>query len=426
MSALCLAALTSGCTLYGWGTNDRGQVGDGTRLSRDEPVPAVVNPGWSTIDAGPAHTCAIDASRRLFCWGSGSQAQLGLGDTFPFAQTTPHQVGTATDWLTVSAGGFSGALSPEEEDPRGSTCGIRAPGALYCWGIGAIGSSAAFADHPTQMGTATDWTQVSVGGFHACGIRTGALYCWGRNTFGQLGDGTTTDHNEPVRVGLATDWTAVTASQTAHTCGIRAGGLYCWGNNSTGQLGDGTTTNRVVPTRVGMRADWTSVTAGGFGDISQMPNEFPGHTCGIRGARELSCWGENGQGQLGIGSTTQANVPTREATASSWYSVSAGGLHTCAIRVGNDLFCWGSHLFDDPFVDPDGDRRFPNAETPFGGWASVSAGAATRSCCAPPTTQPERGRKNRSPGRLHLHPAADAARRGESMRHSRGVRPRAN
>ena len=255
---------------------------------RDEPVPAVVNPGWSTIEAGPAHTCAIDASRRLFCWGSGSQAQLGLGDTFPFAQTTPHQVETATDWLTVSAGGFSGALSPEEEDPRGSTCGIRAPGALYCWGIGAIGSGAAFADHPTQVGTATDWTQVSVGGFHACGIRTGALYCWGRNTFGQLGDGTTTDHNEPVRVGPATDWTAVTASPTAHTCGIRAGGLYCWGNNSTGQLGDGTTTNRVVPTRVGMQADWTSVTAGGFGDISQMPNEFPGHTCGIRGARANS------------------------------------------------------------------------------------------------------------------------------------------
>ena len=369
-SALLIAGLSSGCTLYGWGGNDRGQVGDGTRLFRDEPVPAVVNPGWIISDAGPAHTSAIDESRRLFCWGSGSQGQLGFGDMFPFAQATPRQVGTATDWTSVSAGGFSGSLPFEFEDPFGSSCGIRAPGSLYCWG----GLSAPFASTPAQVGSATDWSQVSVGGFHACGIRAGALFCWGRNTFGQLGDGSTTNRSVPTRVGVATDWTTVSASSTAHTCGIRAGALFCWGNNSTGQLGDGSTTNRSLPTRVGVGNDWTSVSGGGFGNISQEPNEFPGHTCGIRGARQLYCWGANGLGQLGIGSTVQTNVPTREATASSWYSVSAGGLHTCAIQVGgNTLFCWGSHLFDDPFRDPDGDPTIPQAWA-FGGWASVSSG----------------------------------------------------
>ena len=80
-AALLIAGLSSGCTLYGWGGNDRGQVGDGTRLLRDEPVPAAVNPGWIVSDAGPAHTCAINDWRRLLCWGSGSQAQLGLGAT---------------------------------------------------------------------------------------------------------------------------------------------------------------------------------------------------------------------------------------------------------------------------------------------------------------------------------------------------------
>ncbi|MGH8978306.1 MAG: RCC1 domain-containing protein, partial [Acidimicrobiia bacterium] len=155
----------------------------------------------------------------------------------------------------------------------------------------------------------------------------------------------------------------------------RGGALFCWGNNTTGQLGEGTTTTRLVPTRVGVTNDWMSVSSGGSGDISQVPNEFPGHTCGIRGARALYCWGANGLGQLGIGSTAQTNVPTREATASSWLSTSAGGLHTCAIQTGNDLYCWGLHGFDDPFRDPDGDPTIPQRWA-FGGWASVSSGGA--------------------------------------------------
>ena len=140
----------------------------------------------------------------------------------------------------------------------------------------------------------------------------------------------------------------------------------------TGQLGNGTTTDRSGPTRVGSATDWKLVSAGGFGFLSEEANEFPGHTCGIRGVGELYCWGENRLGELGIGSTAQANTPTREATASSWRAVSAGGLHTCGIQNGNDLYCWGRRLLDTP-GSPPGDVTVPERWV-FGGWSSVSAG----------------------------------------------------
>src|SRR2546425_507451 len=135
---------------------------------------------------------------------------------------------------------------------------------------------------------------VSVGGIHTCGVAAGGVaYCWGWNTRGQLGDGTSgTERWVPIRVLGDARFAAVSAGDR-YTCGLTAAGAaYCWGGNGDGQLGDGSTTPRLTPTlvRVGSGVSFTAVNAGGF------------HTCAITAGGAAYCWGANGDGQLGDGS----------------------------------------------------------------------------------------------------------------------------
>jgi len=147
---------------------------------------------------------------------------------------------------------------------------------------------------------------VSTGYSHTCGVSTdGAVYCWGNNSAGQLGDGTTTDRSSPTPVlgGLA--FTAVRAGYL-HTCGITIGGaVYCWGDNRSGQLGDGTTTDHSMPTLI------KTFTPGGLAYAHL--NSGGGHTCIVDEAAAAYCWGFNGHGQVGDGTTTDRLAPVRVA-----------------------------------------------------------------------------------------------------------------
>jgi alpha-tubulin suppressor-like RCC1 family protein len=113
-----------------------------------------------------------------------------------------------------------------------------------------------------QIGADRNWKLVDAGSNHTVATRNDdTLWAWGDNSFGQLGDGTTTGRNAPAQVGTAT-WSAISAGGN-HTAGVRAGGtMWAWGRNVEGQLGDGTTTNRLSPVQVGVLTDWGGVTAG--------------------------------------------------------------------------------------------------------------------------------------------------------------------
>ena len=165
---------------------------------------------------------------------------------------------------------------------------------------------------------------------------TNGLFAWGTNTVGQLGDGTTTQRLSPVKIA-SNNWLQVSAGPRFSAGIDETGNLYTWGTNITGQLGDGTTTQRNNPTKVGSNV-WSYVTTGGSAGSS-------GYTLAIRNDGLLFAWGDNSDGQLGDGTTTQRNSPVQIGGSNTWVQVEVASSHTLAIRSDGNLFAWGANPF---------------------------------------------------------------------------------
>jgi alpha-tubulin suppressor-like RCC1 family protein len=321
------------------------RLGNGSEGSRSAPGPVSGTHDWIQADAGDFQACAIDTGHALWCWGNNVLGQLGVASTDEQI-SVPMRVGTANDWTKVTVGGWGGAF-PELDLRLANACGIRA-GKLSCWGTNLYGQIGNTNSAPigtlVQVGTASDWTDVSAGAFSTCGTRArGALYCWGTNLDGEIGDGTNTTQLTPTREATNSTWKQVALGLGAQVCAIRVdGALFCWGNNDTGEVGDGTTTDRNTPTEVGTATDWTAITVGGTGVESFDDHTHEGHTCGIRSGGALYCWGYNGSGQVGDGTMTTRLTPTQISPTTAWLQVSAGSRETCAIDSGRLLICWGS------------------------------------------------------------------------------------
>ena len=265
-------------SLWAWGLNNNGQLGDGTTINRDEPT-RIGSDTWRYVSAGAIHTIAIRTDGSLWAWGSNNNGQLGDG--------------TTTSRLV-----------------------------------------------PMQIDTETNWSSVSAGFDHTVAIRTdGSLWAWGDNRHGLLGDGTTTDRLVPTQIDTETNWSSVSTSWH-HTVAIRTdGSLWAWGDNRRGLLGDGTTTDRLVPTQIGTETNWSSVSASSNPDTDFRGHFL--QTVGIRTDGSLWAWGLNYPGQLGDGTTTFIFWPTRIGTDTNWSSASAGFLHTVALRTDGSLWAWG-------------------------------------------------------------------------------------
>jgi alpha-tubulin suppressor-like RCC1 family protein len=175
---------------------------------------------------------------------------------------------------------------------------------------------------------------IAAGGGHTCALVVGGVRCWGWNADGQLGDGSKVMRTTPVAVsGLGSGVRAVVTG-TSHTCALTDGGaVQCWGDNRYGQLGDGTTTDRTTPVNVlGLSSGVQAIAAGGY------------HTCALTTAGPVKCWGANASGQLGDGTTIQRTVPVDVAgLVSGVNAIGAGGSHTCALAGDDGIQCWGDN-----------------------------------------------------------------------------------
>lgn len=329
------ARRTSGAVVC-WGDNGSGAIGDGGAGGfRLTPVAVVGVSDAVEIAAGGAHTCARRASGTVLCWGWNDHGQLGDGTGGPGRfRATPVAVMGLSDAVEISAGMVH-------------TCARRATGAVVCWGLGGglLGDGTSGTDRltPVAVSGLGDAVEITAGPLHTCARRTsGAVVCWGYNGSGALGDGTTTDRLTLVAVTGLSDAVEISAGY-GYTCARRGSGtVVCWGGNSYGQLGDGTSgTNRLTPVAVSGLTDALEIAAS---DRDPYSGESD-HTCARRTSGAVVCWGANGSGQIGDGTSgTDRLTPVPVMGLGDAAEITAGKEHTCARRSSGAVVCWGFGL----------------------------------------------------------------------------------
>lgn len=311
------AVATSG-TLWCWGGNFHGQLGNGTKKSQGYPTQVGSLSSWRSVAAGYTHSCATRTDGSLWCWGDNLHGVLGSKPT-PSIQYDPVQVGPLDTWASIASGGQH-------------MCALRQDKTLWCWGRNDESQLGDGTDKPptdplVQVSPLSSWASFALGDSHSCATRQDkTLWCWGSNLLGQFG-GQKVALNSPTKIGSSDTWMEVSAGRF-HTCATRTdGSLWCWGTNHQGNIGNGAESDEPVPVPLG--GAWKNVSANG------------GHTCAVRQEGTLWCWGENYSGQLGDGTKESRSKPTQVGALSSWRSVATGALHTCAVRQDDTLWCWG-------------------------------------------------------------------------------------
>lgn len=324
---------------------------------------------WRQISAGYTHTCAITATGRAFCWGSGqadgSKDGGALGDGNAGIAYSPVAVAGDHAFRMVSAG-------------AGYSCGVALDGTGYCWGTNRVGQLGNGATTPSLVPTPVSgglrfsaiYTSPAYYNHHTCGLtESGAAFCWGYNYFGTFGDGTYNNNSTiPVAVVGGLVFMDLAVSEQS-TCGLTINGeAYCWGLNFSGQLGDGTTNFRITPTRVLGDQVFSSISAGTFA------------TCGVSVDGAGYCWGSGGQGQLS-GGWESSKVPRLIQGVDLWDSISGGRGHTCGVTASGVVKCWG-----DNYAGQLGDgmyaRRRSTPLAVIGGLPLVSVVAGPSFSCA--------------------------------------------
>ncbi len=273
---------------------------------------------FAAVSAGASHTCGVTTGSAAYCWGS---------DFTPAAVSG----GLAFQALSVGRGIW-------DED---YTCGVTSGGATYCWGYG-------YSPTPVPVADGYTFSAVSAGADHTCGVTTGgAAYCWGDNFWGELGTGTTTNSSKPMPVAGGYTFSAVSAG-AGYTCGVTTGGAaYCWGYNGDGELGNGTSTGpqQCGPSGATSACSSTPVAvAGAYAFVTLSAGD--GQTCGVTTGGAAYCWGYNGSGELGTGSTTSSSTPLAVVGGHTFSTVSATGLeHTCGVTTDGAAYCWGDNYW---------------------------------------------------------------------------------
>jgi len=333
-AASAIGPTTTEFAIWNWGLNNKGQLGVGDTTTRSSPVQMGDKSDWVFWDSG-IQAGAVNAAGELWMWGQGTAGALGQGNTTDYS--SPVQVGSLTDWVAVSTGYIN------------QTHATKTDGTLWAWGSNDSGQlglgDTTDRSSPVQVGSLTDWGDtIATINFQSSQSVTGAvkpdgtLWMWGDNGDGQLGLGDTTSRCSPTQVGSDTDWTMVSIAGHDTSSGIKnTDELYTWGKGNYGQIGNGTDGEYSSPVQVA--GAWSKVAGGGRSFIALRTN----------GA--LFAWGRNYQswdpgGILGIGTSgsgTNECSPVQIGSLTDWADCVIGQGPGGAINTSSELFTWGAN-----------------------------------------------------------------------------------
>jgi alpha-tubulin suppressor-like RCC1 family protein len=430
--------LDSTGSIWCWGLGTQGQLG----LSNDYTsvnTPVKINFGTAAIaldlSAGSAHACSLMSDGTLYCWGSNQQGQLGQfvishydtaevisnlnnkgtvsdfqmssGTVCSLINSQVYCVGLNNNYIISSTNKNTDVLSTPIGQAglnglgqvqsftlnTGGVCSISSTGSAACIGSsqnGVAGDGAAITTGSTYnvnpvlvSGWSTGVTDIIHGLVQSCGIKNGLAYCWGSNINGALGDNDSSDQtitSTPVAVsGLVANVTSI-KGYDGNACVLDVNGsVWCWGNGATSLLGSGASSNERLATEVStLTSGVTEIEMGmkracavqsglvycwgqdnlGSSTVSSstVPVQVSGltgvlslaigdeHSCAVQADNTVWCWGQNNAGQLGssITNVSQSSIPVKVNGVSA-LKVKAAGSSTCALLTSGSLACWGDN-----------------------------------------------------------------------------------
>ncbi len=280
-------ALKNDGTLWAWGDNTSGQLGNETTAFAMSSVPVQVTglSGVTNAAVGGDHSLAVTGDGTVWAWGGNAVGQLG--DETTINRSAPVRV----SGLTNVPGGVRAVAAGLQ-----FSVALKNDGTVWAWGVNDAGQlgdgTTTNRTSPVQVSGLTDVAAIVAGTGHVLALKNdGTVWAWGANDEGQLGDGTTTSRSTPVQVSGGMVGVTALAAGVAHSLAVKNDGtVWAWGMNDSGQLGDGTTTSRSTPVQVsGGMTDVRSIAAGSY------------HSLAAKSDGTVWAWGEDDYGQLGDG-----------------------------------------------------------------------------------------------------------------------------
>ena len=318
-------------TVWVWGRNSNGQLGNGTTTDSHIPIQVSGLSGMTAIAAGNNFTVALKNDGTVWIWGGNSNGQLGNGTTTD--SHIPIQVSGLSGMTAIAAG-------------SNFTVAVKNDGTVWAWGSNSNGQlgngTTTDSNIPVQVSGASGLSNVvgvAAGSNHTVAlINSGVVWAWGDNGNGQLGNGTTTDSNIPLGVGGLGSIMAIAAGNN-FTVALKNvtlnSSVLAWGSNNNGQLGNGTTTDVYVPVQVsGMVGTGAIGIAAGYD-----------HAVAMKTDGTVWAWGSNSNGQLGNGTTTGSVTPVQVSGMLGVAAVAAGEKDTVTLKIDSTVWAWGYNFY---------------------------------------------------------------------------------
>jgi alpha-tubulin suppressor-like RCC1 family protein len=304
----------------------------------------------TAVYTGYYQTCGKTTSGYVACWGGGATSLSSSAQSISLGSPNCYLL-SGTIFCGGSSVTVAGATFTQVSVGDGHICAVTTDHRLFCWGSNTFGelgdNTTTYRSAPTQIYPANSVVKVAAGGSHTCAILTnGTVACWGYNYYGQVGNNDRnnvgSDVHSPVAATGLSNVTDIAAGDY-HSCAVAGGALYCWGRNEWGEIAQPDSTclpsayHDHCPAPVAVTALSSGVTALATGNSN---------TCAVKNGNAY-CWGYNDSGEIGTGAHGHYGVYTPTVVINTGdvtgISTSVAGYYTCAVLSGGGVLCWGAN-----------------------------------------------------------------------------------